>query len=278
MDNKLLRQVQLVQLEILKEVKRICDENDIAYSLEGGTLLGAIRHKGFIPWDDDLDISMVRTEYERFLKIAPEAIKPEYVVQSWYSDAGYGLPFAKVRKRNTLYLEKATEKAACNQGIFIDVFPYDEYPEDTAAQKEQGKVYTFYKTLILAKCHYTPWYDCGTINWKKYILYLPFRFLAMFQSKEAMIKKYDENAKKYNGEGHKQLYIQDASAYGKYPVSSGIFQDESLIPFENDEFKAPRDYDELLTAMYGDYMTPPPKGQRENRHRVLKISFGDEKE
>lgn len=278
MDNKLLRQVQLVQLEILKEVKRICDENNITYSLEGGTLLGAIRHKGFIPWDDDLDISMVRDEYERFLKIAPKAIKPEYVVQSWYSDTGYGLPFAKVRKRNTLYLEKATEKAACNQGIFIDVFPYDEYPEDAAAQKEQGKVFTFYKTLIRAKCHYTPWYESGTMNWKKYILYLPFRFLAIFQSKEAMIKKYDENAKKYNGEGHKQLYVQGISAYGKYLVNSEMFQDEILIPFEDDEFKAPRDYDELLTSMYGDYMTPPPEGQREDRHRVLKISFGNEKE
>lgn len=277
MDNKLLRQVQLVQLEILKEVKRICDENNITYSLEGGTLLGAIRHKGFIPWDDDLDISMVRTEYERFLKIAPGAIKPEYVVQSWYSDAGYGLPFAKVRKRNTLYLEKATEKAACNQGIFIDVFPYDEYPEDVTAQKEQGKVFTFYKTLIRAKCHYTPWYESGAMNWKKYILYLPFRFLAMFQSKETMVKKYDENAKKHNGEGHKQLYVQGISAYGKYLVNSEMFQDEILITFEDDEFKAPRDYDRLLTSMYGDYMTPPPAGQREDRHRVLKISFGDEK-
>lgn len=277
MENNILRQVQLVQLEILKEVKRICDENNIVYSLEGGTLLGAIRHKGFIPWDDDLDISMVRDEYERFLKIAPEVIKPEYVVQSWYTDEGYGLPFAKVRKRNTLYIEKATEKASCNQGIFIDIFPYDEYPDDAKAQEKQRKVYTFYKTLIRAKCHYTPWYEDGTMNWKKYMLYLPFRFLAMFQSKGAMIKKYDVNAKKYNGEGHKQLYVQGISAYGRYLVNGEMFQDEIMVPFEDDEFKAPRDYDKLLTSMYGDYMTPPPKGQREDRHRVLKISFGDEK-
>lgn len=277
MDTKVLRQVQLVQLEILKEVKRICDENDILYSLDGGTLLGAIRHKGFIPWDDDLDISMVRDEYERFLKIAPKVIKPEYVVQTWYSDAGYGLPFAKVRKKNTVYLEKATEKAACNQGIFIDIFPYDEYPEDVKAQKKQGRVFNLYKILIRAKCHYTPWYENGTMNWKKYILYFPFRFLAMFQSKETMIRKYDENAKKHNGEGHKQLYVQDISVYGSYLVSSDMFRNTITIPFEDDSFRAPKDYDKLLTAVYGDYMTPPPEDQRENRHRVLKISFGDEK-
>lgn len=275
MDNKLLRQVQLVQLEILKEVKRVCDENNITYSLEGGTLLGAIRHKGFIPWDDDLDISMVRDEYERFLKIAPKVIDSKYIVQSWYSDQGYGLPFAKVRKRDTLYLEKATEKAACNQGIFIDIFPYDEYPDSPEEQEKQRKIFTFYKTLIRAKCHYTPWYETGTINWKKYILYLPFRFLAMFQTKETMIKKYDANARKHNGEGHKRLYVQGISAYGKYLVDRGMFKEEILIPFEDDEFKAPKEYDKLLSSMYGDYMTPPPKGQREDRHRVLKISFGN---
>lgn len=275
MNNELLRRVQLVQLEILKEVKRICDENNITYSLDGGTLLGAIRHKGFIPWDDDLDISMVRDEYERFLQIAPKVIKPEYVVQSWYSEAGYGLPFAKVRKKNTLYIEKVTEKASCNQGIFIDIFPYDEYPEDIRAQKKQGKVFMFYKTLIRAKCHYTPWYESGSINWKKYILYLPFRFLSIFQSKESMIRKYDDNAKKYNGEGHKKLYVQDISTYGSYLVNSEMFQDEIMIPFEDDKFMIPRDYDRLLTAIYGDYMTPPPKEEREDRHHVLKISLGD---
>ncbi len=275
MDDKLLRQVQLVQLEILKEVKRVCDENNITYSLEGGTLLGAIRHKGFIPWDDDLDISMVRDEYERFLKIAPKVIDSKYIVQSWYSDQGYGLPFAKVRKRDTLYLEKATEKAVCNQGIFIDIFPYDEYPDSPEEQEKQRRVFTFYKILIRAKCHYTPWYESGMINWKKYILYLPFRFMAMFQTKETMIKKYDENARKHNGEGHKRLYVQGISTYEECVVDRELFKDEILIPFEDDEFMAPKEYDKLLSLMYGDYMTPPPKGQREDRHRVLKISFGN---
>lgn len=277
MDDKLLRQVQLVQFEILKEVKRICDENNISYLLEGGTLLGAIRHEGFIPWDDDLDISMIRDDYERFLKIAPKVIDSKYIVQSWYSDKGYGLPFAKVRKRDTLYLEKATEKVECNQGIFIDIFPYDEYPDSLEEQKRQRKFFAFYKPLIRAKCKYTPWYETGVINWKKYIMYLPFRFLAIFQSKEKMINKYDTNAKKYNCKGNKNFCLQESASYGKYLVDSNVFKEEMLVRFEGEEFKVPKKYDKLLRLMYDDYMTPPPEEQREDRHRVVKISFGNNK-
>ena len=110
MERELLRKVQLTQLEIAKEIRRVCEENDIPYFLTCGTLLGAVRHQGFIPWDDDMDVGMLRENYEKFCRIAPEKLKPEYCWQSWYTDPNYALPFGKVRKRGTLYLEAKSHK------------------------------------------------------------------------------------------------------------------------------------------------------------------------
>ena len=105
MEQELLRKVQLTLLEIAVEIKRVCEENDIRYFLSDGTFLGAVRHQGFIPWDDDMDMGMLRADYEKFCRVAPTALKPEYCLETWDLDAGYGLPFAKVMKRNTVYLE-----------------------------------------------------------------------------------------------------------------------------------------------------------------------------
>ena len=105
MDSETLRKVQLVQLEIAKEISRVCDENGIKYFLTGGTLLGAVRHGGFIPWDDDLDIGMFRQDYEKFLEIAPVSLREQYKIIDWNSDQSYPHPMGKVIKKGTLYKE-----------------------------------------------------------------------------------------------------------------------------------------------------------------------------
>lgn len=104
MERDVLRRVQLIELEIAKEVKRVCDENGIRYFLYRGTFLGAVRHKGFIPWDDDMDIGMLRSDYEKFCRIAPQKLDKAYCFQNWHTDQNYALPFGKVRKRNTVFV------------------------------------------------------------------------------------------------------------------------------------------------------------------------------
>lgn len=138
MDKVTLRKVQLEQLCIAKEIKRVCDENGIQYFLDAGTLLGAVRHHGFIPWDDDLDIGMKRDEYERFCKIAPKALHKEFYWQEWRNDKEYALPFGKVRKRNTIYIEERSHILTEN-GFYVDVFPYDYAPTDENKRKNIDK-------------------------------------------------------------------------------------------------------------------------------------------
>ena len=95
----------MIQLEMLKEVKRICEEHDIKYFLDSGTLLGAIRHKGFIPWDDDLDVAFIREEYNKFLNVASKELDNRFFLQTWNNDNEYALPFSKIRMNNTKFVE-----------------------------------------------------------------------------------------------------------------------------------------------------------------------------
>ena len=190
MERELLRKVQLTQLEIAKEIRRVCEENDIPYFLTCGTLLGAVRHQGFIPWDDDMDVGMLRENYEKFCRIAPEKLKPEYCWQTWYTDPNYALPFGKVRKRGTLYLEAKSHRLAEN-GFYVDIFPYDAVSPDAEQRQETaGRLLKIYRTKLM-KSHYQPWRENEKILWKKRIGYLYYQALALFTDQESLAKAYD---------------------------------------------------------------------------------------
>ena len=168
MDSETLRKVQLVQLEIAKEISRVCDENGIKYFLTGGTLLGAVRHGGFIPWDDDLDIGMFRQDYEKFLEIAPVSLREQYRIIDWKSDQSYPHPMGKVIKKGTLYKE-SKRKDQGEQGIWVDVFPYDNIPNlnnDFQARIFKLKIL---RGLVRAKCNYQTWHSENGVIWSKYI-------------------------------------------------------------------------------------------------------------
>ena len=127
MQHDYLRRLQLTEKEILDEIVRICEANQLSYYLIGGTLLGAVRHKGFIPWDDDLDIVMPRTDYDQFCKLCINgALREEYYLHSIETDPEYWLIFAKVRKNNTLFNEKNIACIEAPKGIYVDIFPLDE--------------------------------------------------------------------------------------------------------------------------------------------------------
>lgn len=271
MDRELLRKVQLTQLEIAKEIKRVCDENDIQYFLCFGTLLGAVRHKGFIPWDDDMDLGMIRSEYERFLAIAPSKLKPEYFLHTWYSDPAYPLPFAKVRKRGTVYLEAKTTQLKEN-GFFVDIFPFDYQPASEEMRKAANRrLQDIFRTKLM-KSGFTPWIDNGRINWKKRIGYVYYQLKALAYSQESLAERYDALGKSFP-ENDFLFWEEGISRMRK--INREWCENLTELEYEGELFKCPRDYDAMLTAIYGNYMQLPPEDQRENRHQIEEVDFGE---
>lgn len=272
MEPQLLRKVQLTQLEIAKEIKRVCEENGIACFLSDGSFLGAVRHQGFIPWDDDMDMSMLRADYEKFCQIAPEKLKPEYCLQTWYTDPNYGLPFGKVMKRNTLYLESKKTRRLQENGFYVDIFPVDALPEDKEKQAAYAKRLMKLYRLKLMKSGYKPWMECDQINWVKRIGYLYYQFLALFHSGEKLAKDYDALATAYpDGE---QVCMQWGQSR-LIPFESQWVRELADYTFEGETFSGPKEYDKYLTTQYGAYMEFPPEAERGNRHQILEIDFGE---
>ena len=273
MDNDTLRKVQLAMLDIAKDIKHACEILGINYILDSGTLLGAVRHQGFIPWDDDLDIGMLRNDYEVFIKEAPSILGNKYFLQTWDSDSQYAMPFAKVRRNNSCYIEAGAFSSSMHNGIYVDVFPWDVFPEDIKKQKWQGRWIWVLKRLIMMKCKYTPW-RADAHPFVKYIAYLPIRFLALFLTKDIIKKKYKEISTIFNTEKSKYYYEQGgASKYGRFIAPVNCFSRFEELIFENEKFKGPHDADSYLKANYGDYMVLPPEEKRHNRHKIEKIVF-----
>jgi len=136
-----LKRLQNIEYEILQEIVRICEKNNLSYFLIGGTLLGAVRHKGFIPWDDDLDIAIPRKDYEKFLKICQTQLNSDYFLHCNKTDPDYWLPFAKVRKKNTLFDEKSITSIETHKGIYNDVFPLDNAKKTTKYYSKYTSIY-----------------------------------------------------------------------------------------------------------------------------------------
>lgn len=271
MDRETLRKVQLEQLKMAVEVKRLCEKHDIKYFLDAGTLLGAVRHKGFIPWDDDLDMGMLREDYEKFCDIASKEMDQRFFLQTWHTDGEYGLPFAKVRMKGTVYIEGKSAPLQ-NNGIYIDIFPYDNVPQDEVKAVILKKKRIDICRRIMMKSHAKPWYDDGKINYKKRLGYILYQVRAIFNNRSALIEEYEKLVLSVTEGAHK--YPQFTSIHEDH-LKSEWFDNLEKMCFENDKFSCIGDYDGYLTTMYGDYMTLPPESERENRHQILAVKFID---
>lgn len=266
-----IRQIQLTQLEILIEVDKICRKHDIKYFLTNGTLLGAVRHKGFIPWDDDIDIGMHRKDYDNFLEIANKELDEKYFCQSIYSETNYYLPFAKIRKNKTRYVEASAKHVDMNQGVYIDLFPMDNVPDNTFTRFVHKTGFYILFRIVLAKSGISRPDDRRVLKRMIYgmlkIFLIPFKKRQILLYIDQRMKKFSRNKTQY------ATSMGSPYGYTREIMPSCMFESVTEIEFEGQLFYSPSRPHEYLTRLYGDYMTPPPVDQRENRHGIIEVKL-----
>ena len=254
-----IQELKNIQLDILKYVDNFCQLHKITYFMCGGTLIGAVRHKGFIPWDDDIDIMMKRDDYERFIELFSKE-KSYYKVYSHHIQKKYPHAYAKVADDRTVLLNNIN--GAIEMGVNIDVFPIDDLPDNEKIIKNLfEKSFSLNRKLSLKQIKIST--NRSII---KNIILLIGRFIYSFTKVHKVIVSLNENATKYRGSnGMKCADLVAGFGYKEIQDRSNLSK-AIKMKFEDTEFMAPIGYDKYLRGMYGDYMTLPPKEKRTSHH------------
>ena len=256
-----LEAVQQEQKHILDEIVAICEQHNLRYFLIAGTLLGAVRHRDIIPWDDDVDIGMPRKDYNKFLEIAGELL-PEYMfLQTYETDPEYMQNFAKVRNSNTTHIENRIKHLQLNHGIYVDIFPYDGVADSKVIRYLRNKWIVFLCVLIRFFWD-TPFAESGF--WCKSAT----KILSKITTKKKLQRKLDVVLSKYD---YDQSHIVGSLLSGykmKTYVPREWYDKVCLLSFGEKQYLCPENYDAVLKQLYGDYMKLPPEEKRGIQHDV----------
>ena len=266
-----LKKIQQEEIEILDEIVRICNKYNIDYFLVGGTCLGAIRHKGIIPWDDDIDIAMSREDYEKFIDIAIKEIDNKYFVQCIKTDPQYYLGFIKIRKNNTTFISEEESSTITNshQGFFVDIFPLD-YTDNIDKLSLRINI-TLAKSLTETMTYKKGYKKFNELRHPLIAaLGLPFSIKKIQKIVNNLMQKQNHKEHKYIGSFAGAYHYKKDS----FPIDK-VFP-ASLVEFEGKKYKTFNDPIWYLEHLYGDYMKLPPIEKRFS-HKPNKISFDEGK-
>ena len=230
---------------------------DLRYYILGGTLLGAVRHRGFIPWDDDIDVGMPRADYEKFLREGRKYLEESYFIQSFRTDPQFAVNFAKIRNSNTTFMETSLRGRRINHGAYIDIFPLDYYPDDPRAERKLRRKNWFLSGRLAAGYFYS----------KKLPLASRLKHLvcrALCPSEARSLRLRDELFRSVTAGSR---IVNHCGAWGDKEIIPAHWYGEGCeLEFEGLKVKAPADWHNWLTQVYGDYMQLPPPEKRVGHH------------
>lgn len=260
-----MKKIWAVNIDIYLEFARICDKYGLKYFAYAGTLLGAIRHKGFIPWDDDMDVCMPRVDYEKFIQIAPDELSDPYFLQTPFTEPGYYRTITRLTNKKTTRIMSFFKHSGISHGLMLDIFPLDDCNPDTNKQdiedilvhaKRCAQYLKRNDTDIMTPEHFA--------RWKEYMTDNPMKEWKTVQ--ELAMKDMNSNVDSYC----MKVVVIPGSRYNT-PVKKEWFTSVKKVQFENIHIQIPCGYDGFLTATFGDYMKYPPVDQRGEWHAGLTI-------
>ncbi len=263
--DKELKQIQEIQVELISEVDRICKKCGIHYNMVGGTMLGAVRHGGHIPWDDDADIGFLREEYEKFRKACRTELDHEkYYMQDFRDTDGYRWGYGKLRRKGTSFVRNGQEFMPYEQGIFIDLMPFDNVPDGYISRRIHfAECFVFRKML---------WAKVGARNENNKALRIWYQLLALIPEKK--LKHAYESF--INKGRHKKTQLVRILTFPTpkhcYGYNREWYTQLRKYSFSGKEFPGAKDYSGYLSVKYGDYMKLPPEEKRKV-HPVSKLEL-----
>lgn len=275
-DPEELKHVQSLLLKLIKELRRVCDELGIQFFAYGGTAIGAIRHHGFIPWDDDVDVGLLRTDYELLLKEAPKLLGDEYELVNYKTNPDYPANISILALKDTLMVPDTFKHCHYQYPIRIDIFAFDNRVVDDNLFRKQCRSSWLWGRLTFLRGTATPYISFNGLQEKAVLSLcgLAHGLLVLFHVPQSWIcRKWEENATKYN-DLPSDTFVDFTD---RFPEKWEMSRDELLplleVPFEDATIFVPNKYDVVLTRGYGNYMELPPKEDRKNHHPAV-LDFG----
>lgn len=257
-----LDKLRIIEIDILDEIVRICDKHNLKYFLAYGTLIGAVRHKGFIPWDDDIDIWMFREDYDKFAKICDTELGEKYYYQDWHKEKDYPYNFAKVRMNGTTVIQNGITKLNMHNGVYVDIFPLDKINSNTFI-KDRKKINIL---KIIMGMRYQDFQDRGFI--KNAVV----RLIKIFIPKKWVHNSIDKINISNNNENCDKCGSKMSNIEAVFDLDAF---EKCEIQFENRCYIVPAGYDIILSTIYGKYMELPPIEKQVSNHDNLILDFGD---
>ncbi|MBP3495884.1 MAG: LicD family protein [Clostridia bacterium] len=265
-----MKKVWAVELDLLKEFDRVCTKHNLAYFMNGGTLLGAVRHGGFIPWDDDVDVIMPRQDYDKLWEIAKNEFKEPYFFQTALTEKRFFRAHAQLRRSDTTGFIELDREKDINKGIFLDIFVLDGVPGTEKRKEKLKKKIERQKKMLSYK------YDVefSKLNFKRKLIYIALKIFFTFVPYRAYFKRFNKKALAQ----YSYIYtktIGDLTLEWRESVhwKREWYEDIVFMKFENLFLRAPKKYHEILTKQYGDYMKIPEDINAKNQRSHEGVTF-----
>lgn len=266
-----LDEIHAILADMLRLVDKICEAENIQYFLSGGTLLGAIRHRGFIPWDDDVDLMMPRPEFERFLQAAPKYMNKRYSMAFPGLTPDYAFPWIRIHDNHTAIVDSGMQKAR-TQTLFLDIFPIEGLPSNEKLSN------LFFKKIrmhdILLKCaRKKDLYPDERLKWLK----RPLMAITRVRKLESYALSLYKAAGRISFDKAKYAGCCVITHYGsRERMPAEVFRGSVDVPFGDELYPAPIGYDTYLRGLYGDYMQLPPEDKRGSLHNIQAMIISEE--